>query len=97
MKTVSCKVLFFDVLLLYNIDVYGFECFIEFVDFYIEQWVIFSLDDFDMVIRQLGRFFRMSLVRDTIFARASFTELLEISFVPTSMILPGFLFSSGWM
>ena len=33
----------------------------------------------------------MSLVRDTIFARASFTELLEISFVPTtSMILSGF-------
>ena len=35
-KTVSCKVLFFDVLLLYNIDLYGFECFIEFVVFCIE-------------------------------------------------------------
>ena len=52
----------------------------------------------DIVIWQLGRFFKMSLVRDTIFARASFTELLEISFVPTTrMILSGFFLSSGWM
>ena len=44
-----------------------------------------------MVMWQFGRFLRMSLVRDMIFARASFTELLEISFVPTtSKILHGF-------